>query len=182
MKTLKFKPCRSHLHHTLDEDDFDQWLEFCETFLIHYAADSVINSRIIWTDETMFKMNGLVNRHNSVYWSDLNSPSINVWLAFLLMVFLVLFFFFFLMEQWLVILTKPFSWSTSSKNCRILHCKNRTWIWFSNRIALHHTTHFLFELGWWNNLWSGSGIVEPGSGQLARVIWHHWTLPFGESL
>ena len=34
--------------------------------------DSRLLDRIIWTDEPTFQMNGRVNRHNCVYWSDTN--------------------------------------------------------------------------------------------------------------
>lgn len=89
MKTLKFKAYRPRLLHALNEDDFDRRSQFCEEFLVRLAADPTLPDRILWTDEASFKMNGLVNRHNSVYWSDtnphlivqqeLNAPGHNVW-------------------------------------------------------------------------------------------------------
>lgn len=89
MKTLKFKAYRPRLLHALNEDDFDRRVQFCEEFLVRLAADPNLTNRILWTDEASFKMNGMVNRHNSVYWADtnphdivtqeLNAPGVNVW-------------------------------------------------------------------------------------------------------
>jgi hypothetical protein len=71
------------------EDDFDQTLEFSEWFLIRCEAEPDFPRRILWTDEPSFKLNGQINRHNSVYWCDsnpheviqeeLNVPGLTVW-------------------------------------------------------------------------------------------------------
>lgn len=89
MKAVQFKPYRPRVLQQLSEDDFDRRLEFCELFLARLAVEPDLPERILWTDEAQFKINGLVNRHNSVYWStdnpriivtqELNSPGIHVW-------------------------------------------------------------------------------------------------------
>jgi hypothetical protein len=57
--------------------------------LIRCEAEADFPRRILWTDEASFKLNGRINRHNSVYWIDsnpheviqeeLNVPSLTVW-------------------------------------------------------------------------------------------------------
>lgn len=89
LKDIKFKPFRPKLLHALHEDDYDRRLQFCELFLVRNEADPNFWRSILWTDEASFKLNGHVNRHNCVYWSDtnphevmekdLNVPGLNVW-------------------------------------------------------------------------------------------------------
>jgi hypothetical protein len=43
-------------------------IEFCETLLAMAEEDKNIFDKIIWSDEAVFKPNGHVNRHNSIYW------------------------------------------------------------------------------------------------------------------
>ena len=50
----------------------DRRLQLCETFLSYAEEDPNILDNIIWSDEASFKLNGKVNRHNCVYWSDSN--------------------------------------------------------------------------------------------------------------
>jgi hypothetical protein len=56
----------------LTEDDFSRSVEFSEWLLIRCEAEPDFPLRILWTGETSFKLNGRINRHNSVYWSDSN--------------------------------------------------------------------------------------------------------------
>jgi hypothetical protein len=56
----------------LTEDDFDRRVEFSEWFLIRCEAEPDFLRCILWTDEALFKLNGQINIHNSVYWSDSN--------------------------------------------------------------------------------------------------------------
>jgi Helix-turn-helix domain (DUF4817) len=69
---LGFKPYIPKLIHELNEDDFDRRIEFCETFLSLIESEPDIISRVIWSDEAVFKLNGVINRHNSVYWAKEN--------------------------------------------------------------------------------------------------------------
>lgn len=89
MKELGLKPYRPQLLHALNEDDPDRRCEFVDTFLNLIAADSSFLSRIVWTDEAIFKLNGHVNRHNCVYYAvenphviiteEMNAPGVIVW-------------------------------------------------------------------------------------------------------
>jgi hypothetical protein len=73
----------------LIEDDFDRTVEFSEWFLIRCEAEPDFPRRILWTNEASFKLNGQINRHNSVCRSDsnpheviqkqLNVPALTVW-------------------------------------------------------------------------------------------------------
>lgn len=56
----------------LNEDDPDRRLSFCEDFIALLQQDPQLTEKIIWTDEAKFYLNGTVNRHNCVYWSDQN--------------------------------------------------------------------------------------------------------------
>ena len=69
---LGFKPCIPRLMHQLNENDFDRWVEFCETLLSVIANESDIIKRVIWSDEATFKFNGVTNRRNCVYWEEEN--------------------------------------------------------------------------------------------------------------
>lgn len=88
---LKLKPYHPHLVHAMSEDDPDRRIEFCETFMDKCAEDPLFPSKVFWSDEAHFKLNGHVNRHNSIYWAtenphveiqrDVNTPGITVWAA-----------------------------------------------------------------------------------------------------
>ncbi len=72
MKDLNLKPYRPKLLQALNEDDPDRRMEFCEWILDAIEEEPTLLDRILWTDEAIFQINGRVNRHNCVYWSDIN--------------------------------------------------------------------------------------------------------------
>ncbi|CAF4941144.1 unnamed protein product [Rotaria sp. Silwood1] len=72
MQDLNLKPYKPRLLQALNEDDPDRRLEFCEWILNSTQEDPTLLDRILWTDEATFQINGCVNRHNCVYWSDTN--------------------------------------------------------------------------------------------------------------
>ena len=74
---MKFKPYILRLVHELNEDDSDRRIEYCETFLSLLEDDSGLMYRAIWSDEAVFKLNGYINRHNSVYWASQN-PDVTI--------------------------------------------------------------------------------------------------------
>ncbi|CAF1349618.1 unnamed protein product, partial [Rotaria sp. Silwood1] len=89
MQDLNLKLYKPRLLQALNEDDPDRRTEFCEWVLDSFEEDPTLLDRILWTDEAIFKVNGRVNRHNCVYWSDtnphlvieqeLNVPQVVVW-------------------------------------------------------------------------------------------------------
>ncbi|CAF0972421.1 unnamed protein product [Rotaria sp. Silwood1] len=89
MKDLNLKPYKPRLLQSLNEDDPDRRLEFCEWILNSTEKDQTLLDQILRTDEAIFKINGRINRHNCVYWSDanphfiieqeLNVPQVIVW-------------------------------------------------------------------------------------------------------
>jgi len=76
-KSLGSKPYIPRLIHELNEDDPDRRIEYCETFLSLLKDDSDLMYRVIWSDEAVFKLNGHINRHNSVYWATQN-PNVTI--------------------------------------------------------------------------------------------------------
>ena len=86
---INFKCYIPRLVQELNEDDPDRRLQFCEIVLNEIENNPIFLQRVIWTDESTFKLNGLVNRHNCVYWGldnsniimpvALNAPGITVW-------------------------------------------------------------------------------------------------------
>ncbi|CAF1568372.1 unnamed protein product, partial [Rotaria sp. Silwood1] len=89
MQDLNLKLYKPRVLQALNEDDPDRRTEFCEWVLDSFEEDPTLLDRILWTDEAIFKVNGRVNRHNCVYWSDtnphlvieqeLNVPQVVVW-------------------------------------------------------------------------------------------------------
>ena len=89
--TNGYKPYRPQLIHGLLEDDSDRRMEMCTTFIAKQLDDDQFMRNIIWTDEATFNLNGILNRHNCVYYDTTNphrtiekqmkSPSICVWAA-----------------------------------------------------------------------------------------------------
>jgi hypothetical protein len=74
----------------LHGDDTDRRLEICEWFSQTLEQQNTLEADIFFSDEACFQLNGTVNRHNIVYWSDENphvaldahnqtDPRINVW-------------------------------------------------------------------------------------------------------
>ncbi len=93
LSTLGIGPYRPHLVHALNDDDFDRRVEFCEVWLemIDAEFDFSLQDLVWWSDESTFKLNGHVNRHNAVMWAEDNpdytmerefqSPGVCVWAA-----------------------------------------------------------------------------------------------------
>ena len=89
LKQLKLRPYIPSLVHQLNEDDCDRRVQFCEQMLTMCEQNYDILHSITWSDEAVFKLDGSVNRHNSVYYSTenphkivekgVNSPSLCVW-------------------------------------------------------------------------------------------------------
>lgn len=56
----------------LSEDDFERRVQFCNDILVRFDAQPDLIGKVIWSDESEFKLNGTINRHNSCYWSHRN--------------------------------------------------------------------------------------------------------------
>jgi hypothetical protein len=69
---MGYKPYIPRLIHQLNEDDFDRRVEYCETFLSLMQNEPDIIHRVMWSDEAIFRLNGHINRHNSIYWATEN--------------------------------------------------------------------------------------------------------------
>ena len=87
----KWKPYIPRLLHALLDGDDDHRLQFCEEFLAKLHEEDTMLDNIGWSDETCFKLNGIINRHNCVYWAannprvtvekEVNLPGVTVWAA-----------------------------------------------------------------------------------------------------
>lgn len=65
-KIIEFCPYKIHLHPTLNEEDFDHRLEFCENMMQRNDNNRNFLLHILFSDEFF----GMVNRHNFRYWSN----------------------------------------------------------------------------------------------------------------
>lgn len=86
----KFHPFKIFLTQQLAGNDFDRRLEFIAWYHAYKEIHPDVNKLILWTDESTFHNNGVVNRHNSHYWAAENPHwvkeqhvqqkfSVNVW-------------------------------------------------------------------------------------------------------
>ena len=77
------------LLHAINDDDLFRRMQFCEWIQQMVNEDEEFVTKIVWSDEAQFKLNGTVNRHNCVYWAPENLhvhvgqvvilPGVNVW-------------------------------------------------------------------------------------------------------
>jgi transposase len=64
-----FRPFKPTILQELREDDFDRREEFCDTLLEKFTKEPSMVNKIVWSDESEFKLNGVINRHNCTYWA-----------------------------------------------------------------------------------------------------------------
>lgn len=72
LEKLDLHPYRPQRIPELLDDDFDRRLEFCDTMLIKFNDQPALLDHILWSDESMFYLNGTVCRHNDVAWGTHN--------------------------------------------------------------------------------------------------------------
>lgn len=72
LKEIKFHPYKVKITQELMDGDQDRRVEFCEEIIQRLDGDPIFTSRIVFSDEATFMLNGEVNRHNCRYWSDTN--------------------------------------------------------------------------------------------------------------
>ena len=89
IKTAKLKVFIPRLLYALNEDGPDWRMQYCEWFRNMVQQDEAFIGKVVWSDETQFKLNGTVNWQNCLYWCannqhffflmTVNLPGINVW-------------------------------------------------------------------------------------------------------
>lgn len=72
LKKNKMFPYKVSLLQELSEDDPDRRMQFCQEIMDYIDLQPNFVSRILFSDEATFCLNGFVNRHNCRYWSDHN--------------------------------------------------------------------------------------------------------------
>jgi hypothetical protein len=65
----KFHPYHMELHQELHGDDFQNRVAFCEWAEERIRNEENFFERVLFTDESTFKNNGSVNKHNMHYWA-----------------------------------------------------------------------------------------------------------------
>lgn len=89
-KSLSLKPYRLQLLQKLKQGDFDKRKELCDN-LMDSMQDNNFSSRLVFSDEATFHLNGKVNKHNVRIWAsepphavvehERDSPKCNVFCA-----------------------------------------------------------------------------------------------------
>lgn len=69
---LDLRPYRAQYVPPLSDGDLDRRVEFCEAMLQRFDDDVQLVDRIIWSDESLFRLDGTINRHNDVVWATTN--------------------------------------------------------------------------------------------------------------
>ena len=88
---LDIKPYNNDPVYIIPNDDCNRRIQFCEIFKQKCAEDPSFPEKIIWSGEATFKLNGLVDQHNNLYWSSINpcetivndgnSAGVTVWIG-----------------------------------------------------------------------------------------------------
>lgn len=69
LKGNRFFPYKIHLVHHLQPEDYQRRLNFLAHFHILLEENPNLLNQIMWSDESRFHNNGVINRHNCRYWS-----------------------------------------------------------------------------------------------------------------
>lgn len=87
-RQLKLWPYKCRMIHALQSGDFEKRIEFSK-WLLHYKE---IIENVLWSDESYFSLDGVINRQNCRWWCETNpnvfvehhiySPKICVWFGF----------------------------------------------------------------------------------------------------
>lgn len=64
LKTYKFHPYKMQILHHLEPGDNQKRLDFCHDMLQTAAIDPTFPYNILWSDESMFTLNGIMNKQN----------------------------------------------------------------------------------------------------------------------
>ena len=90
-KDIGMYPYKLQIVQNLEPQDYDSWLEMCETLIHRYEEDSNILEHMWFSDEAVFHTSGKINRHNTRFWGKENpvqvrehqrdSPKLVAWCA-----------------------------------------------------------------------------------------------------
>lgn len=72
LRELGMRSYKAQLVVQLSDDDFDRREQFCGEMTAKFDNQPDLLDKILWSDESEFKLNGSVNRHNCVYWASEN--------------------------------------------------------------------------------------------------------------
>jgi len=72
LRKNKFHPYRLQLSQALNEQDFENRINFCNWGLARIQEQARFFNSVLFTDEASFHNNGNVNRHNLHYYNDAN--------------------------------------------------------------------------------------------------------------
>ena len=72
LKEHNFHPFKFTQVQQLSEDDYDRRMEFCQWVVDKQHDQADFHHQILFSDEAVFHVNGVVNRHNLHYWSQEN--------------------------------------------------------------------------------------------------------------
>lgn len=64
LKQYRYHPYKMQILHKLNEDDYPRRVNFCNSFLNFTNRDQDFCSKILWTDESLFSLNGWINKQN----------------------------------------------------------------------------------------------------------------------
>lgn len=64
LSKYRYHPYKMQILHKLKEDDYPHRLNFCNSFLNFTRQDQSFPSKILWTDESLFSLNGWINKQN----------------------------------------------------------------------------------------------------------------------
>lgn len=76
LRKNKLKPYVFRQVHTLEENDKERRIDYCNIFINNVGDNFNFLQRIIWSDECTFGNTDVFNRHNNVYWSRENPRNI----------------------------------------------------------------------------------------------------------
>jgi len=72
LKKLDLRCFRSQKVVELSDDDKDRRVEFCETWIQKFENETNLVDHIIWSDESQFRLDGVINTGNCTFWCNEN--------------------------------------------------------------------------------------------------------------
>jgi len=72
LKTNKMHPNIPELIQYLRIGDNERSLQFLSWFSIQFEIDNLFYNSVLWTDESKFTKNGIMNKKNNRFWDDTN--------------------------------------------------------------------------------------------------------------